>query len=52
MVDKLLSKYEILNKEFNESIMYNVLIDNDIIDKLQAIGNVTIKKEIIIKREI
>lgn len=50
-IDKLLGKYEIINKIYDNEVIYNVNIDDVILDKFKNY-NITIKKEIVIKRKI
>lgn len=48
-IDKILEKYEVLNKIFGSTIIYNVNIDDEMLFKLNDI-DVKILKEIIIKK--
>lgn len=50
-IDKLLEKYEILNKVFDKDIIYNVNIDDEFINNSKNI-NISIKKEIVIRRKL
>lgn len=49
-IDKILEKYEILNKIFDNEVIYNVNVDNDVLKLLNNI-EVIIKKEIVIKKK-
>ena len=51
-INKLLDGYEIINKDFNNDVEYIVNIDKVLLEKLENICEVEIKKEIIIKRAI
>ena len=51
-INKLLDGYEIISKNFNNDVEYIVNIDKVLLEKLENICDVEIKKEIIIKRTI
>ncbi len=50
-IDKMLEKYEILNKIYDNEVIYNANIDDDILNKIKN-ATITIKKEIVIKRKL
>lgn len=49
-IDYILTNSRILNKEFNDSVIYNVYVSEEILDKLSNY-NVSINKEIYIEKE-
>ena len=51
-INKLLDGYEIISKNFNNDVEYIVNIDKALLEKLENICVIEIKKEIIIKRTI
>jgi len=50
-IDNILSNYKIIEKKFNNNVIYNAYIDKDVINKLNDV-DIKIKKEIVIKKEI
>lgn len=51
-INKLLESYEIISKNFNNDVEYIVNIDKNLLNTLENICEIEIKKEIIIKRTI
>ena len=49
-INKILDKYEILSKDFGNIVIYNVNIDEEVLNSLKNF-NIIVKKEIVIKRK-